>query len=685
MGPYQVFLSYAHGAGDRTPGRVASLVEELERALKTVSAAEFTVFIDHVGLRAGDDYRARLQDAVSSSVVFAPIITNSYLESSFCRYEYDIFARAATKRDRARPSRNLNSPGIIPVRFEVIAADALESDARRFYPTVEALQYLDFAHLSPRDEGFKLRVFDLARRIVEETEDLTGEQLRSEGSNEARFKKALADASSAIISGTTHSNLVDYLRDALDMMRQAHGKDGFWESISIVFPSDDVLNHMDDKVRDAYPDVHRGNAMRVRIATRSLQRVTRFLRRNASSRRWHVFRTDFLPLINGALLELRDGSTQIQLSLPCPGRLVDERLFVHFRSQDPEQQPFVAGLSATFHRICSKACEQKEVLIVGYPRSDTRLEFQPTGTKFRSEVLPSVAGEISSSGAEEWLPCVLALLFKRTPGNTTPILSVRSEELHTREIGTLSNISGYVNETDCDDSPPYSEQSTPLHRDSFLHALRRELNEEVGLDHDWPNIFEPRPASFYYVDHENLYFGVFPVELDMPLERIDSTVQLQEVTFSRLLKVRLCQVLDKTIALIDQLRDDESALMKDAQSLCANLILHRQPELGDALHEAVTKGDIELMCLREQLERERKQLVEYYYSRAGGRHELRGLAGLQYRQFFELLVPAYAAIGVEGAAEYDQWLATPAAAKAVDCLHDAYQTPQGIRGLRVDG
>ena len=91
------FWSYvqADDAGDH--GRILALAEDLRANYRLQTAEEFELFVDRESIQWGEEWEARISDAIAGTTFFIPIITPSYFQSNPCRQELLKFVRDATR------------------------------------------------------------------------------------------------------------------------------------------------------------------------------------------------------------------------------------------------------------------------------------------------------------------------------------------------------------------------------------------------------------------------------------------------------------------------------------------------------------------------------------------------------------------------------------------------------------
>src|SRR5262245_43740327 len=120
----QVFISYA-----------SDDMVFMDLARMKLKEAGIQVWIDQSGVRAGDEWRQALDDAISSSQVVLAVITPESFKSAYVTYEWAFALGKGIK--------------VIPVLYKGNTGD--------IHPRLAVLQYLDFrdTRAMPWDRLFK--------------------------------------------------------------------------------------------------------------------------------------------------------------------------------------------------------------------------------------------------------------------------------------------------------------------------------------------------------------------------------------------------------------------------------------------------------------------------------------------------------------------------------------------------
>jgi hypothetical protein len=250
-----------------------------------------------------------------------------------------------------------------------------------------------------------------------------------------------------------------------------------------------------------------------------------------------------------------------------------------------------------------------------------------------------------------WMPLVLVVTWSNRSGHPEPILQLRTEANSSRELERMSHLAGYVY------LDPYPAPGTPSVAGTPEFELSRELTEftaqrRVRME---TGSAPPEEVSFVttreylHADKEHLFFFIYSLELPGHFQ-FPQRAHMCHLTVERLLAIRKNQALRNALQLcrpVDMLHRPEAASL---EIVALNLTLHDLPDVGGELLSVTNSpGAAFQNAVRriEQLERESRQS-----QRSGGLEvELTGLSGLQYREFFTVLLPLYDKIGVPGAAE----------------------------------
>ena len=482
-------------------------------------------------------------------------------------------------------------------------------DIRKRVEEANRRQFISFENLEPDEKSFEERVKTLMEDIINvpsildplllsqttpstslslSSGDLVQIQARV-GTNREYFLRCLSQAANVTIIGITNQNLVTYLQEALDRKRSQENPEAFWNSLRVIFLSRSMLADVEDELIATFPDRNEASLNRVQIAVRSKRSLSNFLLRESRPQQWSLYECNFmLPLI-GAIFEMPDGQKIVQIATPRPGYSTSDHLFFEFS----QEASIVAYYQSAFEEIVQRCTRLDEIVIVGTPQSREGSGFVFRHTRFQRTVLRS------QSNINDWLPLVFIVLWREEAGIVWPLMQIRTSENATRELDRLSCISGYINKRDCQELDT-GEFLLPTM--AYLNAACRELQEELGIkDYMWPTPELVREVRFYHRDHENLYFFVCRLKVDIPLHRFHASSQLHEWSFAELLKVREYQVLSNALVFLSRDKASRSQLERTAHIIADNLVLHHQSSLAQNFLPVLYTGEDQCEKVRARL------------------------------------------------------------------------------------
>jgi TIR domain len=155
--------SYAREDDGDDDNRIVQLAHDIQREFSIQTDQELKLFLDRDSIAWGDEWRARISDALAGTTFFIPIITPRYFRRSNCRTELLTFARAAKAAGLTRL--------VLPIYYvsvsEMAASTAEESDEAM--AVVARTQYTDWRELRSFDRKsseYKQGIRKLAERLV---------------------------------------------------------------------------------------------------------------------------------------------------------------------------------------------------------------------------------------------------------------------------------------------------------------------------------------------------------------------------------------------------------------------------------------------------------------------------------------------------------------------------------------
>jgi hypothetical protein len=488
--------------------------------------------------------------------------------------------------------------------------------------------------------------------------------------NRERFVELLAAAANVTIVGVTNEHLAVRLEAALERKRAAARRpDAFWNSLRVVFLREDLLDHINDE-RPETPD--RTEALRQRRfgGSHGRRSVNAFLHR-APVARWEVYESPFLPPMIGSLFELPGGSRIVHVVFRNPQRGPPDHLYLEFA--DTVQQYFTAVFDAVIH----SSTLDTRVVLLGVPHGDG---FRCSSVRFRYHVLRD------GSGATGWLPVVLVITWRRRGGNAEPLLQLRLPTTEFTELYRLSHPVLLIHRHDLDGSAPGAlgtMEQFNLHDACPARTARRRLRMDTGTD--LPGQLHPVTIGRYlHADKEHLFYFVFSYEFpaDFPPPR---RAELHPVPLPELLAIRQNQTLRQAANLCQARLMPPRAWAAACEIAALNLALDGHAEQGRRLAEQSGGRGPGLRELAGELAGLEQRTRQENWTSSGEQVTLAGLSGLLYREFYTILLPAYAQVGVDGAAALQARLSgDPDLRAAISRLATLYQDEEVMSAIPVE-
>jgi hypothetical protein len=444
--------------------------------------------------------------------------------------------------------------------------------------------------------------------------------------NGEHFIALLSQADKVTIVGLTNESLASMLRTALDRKRGAiFRSDECWSSVRVVFLTEELLDWVNDERGFADPDLARLERQRLGVFGRRTVRV--FLKSLPTRSRLVTYDLPHLPPLIGTLFEMPDGRRIVQLLIRRQVGNAGDHLYLEF--EDTRGHYF----SATFDEIVHSSVDDNKVAPVG---AVSKGRFRVLRTQYRWSVL------IDGSKAKGWLAMVLVVTWRVRDGQAEPLLQLRTGLNATRELDRLTHLAGHITH----DEPVVRGMEFGLDDAIPLVAARKRVQVETG-EVDGGELMPLTTGAYIHSDKEHLFFFVYSCQLPDGLE-IWPQAEMSPVSVSQLLSIRKNQVLRNALSLCKDPRVHGRA---DAIEIVAlNLILHDLADIAQQLRDAAAARTTDfgaIAAVLASLERQSRQTWSGYEEDI----ELKGLSGLQFREFYDILLPFYASIGVHGAAE----------------------------------
>ncbi len=444
--------------------------------------------------------------------------------------------------------------------------------------------------------------------------------------NGEHFITLLSQAEKVTIVGLTNEWLASMLRTALDRKREAiFGPDECWSSVRVVFLTEELLDRVNDERGFADPGQALVERRRLGVFGRRTVRV--FLKSLPTRSDWVMYDLPYLPPLIGTLFEMPDGRRIVQLLIRRQVGNAGDHLYLEF--DDTRGHYF----SAAFDEIVHSSVDDNKVAPVG---TVIAKRFRVRETKYRWSVLKD------GSKAKGWLAMVLVVTWRFRDGQAEPLLQLRTRLNATRELNRLTHLAGHITH----DDPPIRGTEFGLDDAVPLAAARNRVQMETG-DVDTGDLAPLDTGAYIHADKEHLFFFVYSCRLPDGLE-LWPQAEVSPVTVPELMSIRENQVLRHAVSFCT---DPRVRRRPDAIEIVAlNLILHDRADIAQQLRDASAARTADFGAIAAELGRLEEQTRQTWPGYEGD-VELEGLSGLQFREFYAILLPFYETIGVPGAAE----------------------------------
>jgi TIR domain len=167
------FWSYAHEDNRLDGGSIVGLAEHLAAEFSLVTGRPLRLFVDR-DIAWGDEWRARIDVALTEATFFIPILTPRYFSRTECRKELTEFHRQAE-------SRGLGEL-LLPILYAVVP-DYADSNPDELIALASRYQYVGWTDLrleEPSSTAYRRAVNGLAQRLADVQRQLAEKQLSRE-------------------------------------------------------------------------------------------------------------------------------------------------------------------------------------------------------------------------------------------------------------------------------------------------------------------------------------------------------------------------------------------------------------------------------------------------------------------------------------------------------------------------
>lgn len=449
--------------------------------------------------------------------------------------------------------------------------------------------------------------------------------------NGEHFITLLARADNVTVVGVTNERLASMLRTALARKRAAMLRpDGCWSSIRVVFLSEELLDGVNDE--RVYPDPAEAQLVRRRQALYGRGTVTAFLRGLPGRATWATYDSPYVPPFSGTLFEMPDGHRIVQLLMRRRQRSPADHLYLEF--EDTRGHYF----SAMFDEVVDASIDDNKVVPAGIVVRD---RFRVSSTRYRRNVL------IDGSHAKGWLAMVLVITWRQQNGQAEPVLQLRTEQNAIRELHRFSHLASHVMQ----DEPAVPGTEFGLEDDMPMAAARQLVQMETGeVGQSEPTLQPLMTGQYLHPDKEHLLFFVYGCQLPEGLQLWEKA-DMSALSVDDLLAIRENQVLRNALLLCDTAPLRPQIRAAAFEIAACNLVLHGHEDLARKLTDAAAARKPDLDGITAEI-RDREERTRQVWPTSDGDNEVVGIAGLQFREFYSILLPFFQHVDVPGAAEY---------------------------------
>ena len=484
--------------------------------------------------------------------------------------------------------------------------------------------------------------------------------------NGEHFITLLSQAENITIVGFTNENLAEMLRSALARKRAAMLRpDGCWSSVRVVFLGDELLDLVSDE--RGYPDPVEARRLRRQLAVFGRRTVRVFLRGLPGRASWAIYDSPTFPPLIGTLFEMPEGRHIVQLLIRRRQRSASDHLFLELG--DTRGHYF----SAVFDEIVDNSIDDNKVVAAGVVVGE---RFRVTSTRYRRSVL--IDRSARGSGSRVWLAMVLVITWRMRDGRAEPLLQLRTQLNATRELDRFTHLAGHIMQ----DEPAVPGSQFGLNDEIPMAAARSRVRMETG-EVDLGELQPLATGRYIHPDKEHLFFFVYGCQLPEDLQLWDQA-EMSPLSVRELLDMRKNQVLGKALSLCRAASLPRQVRAAAFEIVALNLILHDYADLAQKLTDAAAAKMVETGAVAAELadlEVRTRQTWPGFEQEV----EVAGLSGLQFREFFRILLPFYERVGVPGAAEHLMLVHDDEAKrKAVGRLAELYRDERILQLIPVE-
>jgi hypothetical protein len=169
-----VFWSYAHEDDSLDKGAILRLANGLQAEFSLITGETLDLFVDRTGISWGDEWRARIDNALVRTTFFVALLSPRYFRRPECRRELLEFAAQAQSLGV--------SELLLPILY-VSVPNFTDENSDEAVALAARMQYEDWTQMRLRDEGsqeHRRAVNALALRLVEVAAKVSTRQVETE-------------------------------------------------------------------------------------------------------------------------------------------------------------------------------------------------------------------------------------------------------------------------------------------------------------------------------------------------------------------------------------------------------------------------------------------------------------------------------------------------------------------------
>ncbi|MEV6341280.1 toll/interleukin-1 receptor domain-containing protein [Nocardia vinacea] len=162
------FWSYVHADDDAEGGRIIRLNERIKAEFELITGGgQIDIFVDRSDIHWGKKWRTVIDDALTETAFFIPIVTARYIQRPECRRELLLFSANAARR---------GVPELVLPILYLPVPDLDESSTDEVKAILAGTQYENWADLRFEDEdspSYRRAVNRLAARLAQIADDIS--------------------------------------------------------------------------------------------------------------------------------------------------------------------------------------------------------------------------------------------------------------------------------------------------------------------------------------------------------------------------------------------------------------------------------------------------------------------------------------------------------------------------------